>query len=417
MPQKKSAAAIVLAIVLLLYGPFVSADNGFPALSFKGFGTFGASGTDTNRLGFRRDTTQSNGVTRAWDIDPDSRLGLQLDAEINESWHAGAQWVARNITGNFAEQNLDWAYLRWSPADNLNLRLGRLGYDVFLLGDHRNVGYAYLWIRPPHEFYAGLPTFHFDGADISQKFLAGEGYMTLKAFGGYSAYQVPAADALVIKSASALFGASLYYELRDWSAKISYSYTHTLNEVPFNDLFAALNNPLVNLILPGAQSLAQDISIKGKAVQFSSIGLAYDDGVWLAQMEASYIDSEVISFPSVASAYLSVGRRIGKVSLYSLLGISETLNKARSIPKLRVPVPQAQPLREALDFILNANGVDEKSISFGMRWDVCEKVALKAQWSHFWLGQNGTQLWQEPSTGIIPRLNVNVWSVGIDFIF
>jgi hypothetical protein len=90
------------------------------------------------------------------------------------------QWVARNHAGAFFEQNLEWAYLRWRPWNDLDLRVGRLGLDVFLLSDYRNVGYAYPWMRPPQEFYAPLFPYHLDGADIAQRFHLGEGFLTLK---------------------------------------------------------------------------------------------------------------------------------------------------------------------------------------------------------------------------------------------
>ncbi len=101
---------------------------------------------------------------------------------------------------------------------------------------------------------------------------------------------------------------------------------------------------------------------------------------------------------------------------YVLLGIAETLNDAVDVPPLLLPIPQLQAFRSAVDHVLNGNGVDEKSVSLGVRWDVYENIAVKAQWSHYWLGQNGAQLWVEPASGPTPD-QVNVWSVGVDFMF
>jgi hypothetical protein len=68
-----------------------------------------------------------------------------------------------------------------------------------------------------------------------------------------------------------------------------------------------------------------------------------------------------------------------------------------------------------VDHLLNGNGVDQISASLGTRWDVYENVALKAQWSHFWLGGNGTLYWLELKAPLPAQ--VNVWSFGVDFVY
>lgn len=384
--------------------------------SIKGFGTLGAAGTDTDQLKFRRDTSQSNGVTRSGGIDVDSRLGLQLDADLSSSLHTTVQWVARSHDGDFFEQNLDWAFLRWRFRPDLDVRLGRVGFDVFMLSDYRNVGYVYPWIRPPHEFYAGLPPYHFDGADVAQRFAVGDGYLVAKGFAGYSFNQLPAGTAGTYDSGSVVAGGSLAYESGNWRARIGYAYTQARKEPPLGGLTSALRSPGIDVIWPGASSLAEDLSVTGRLVHYSSVGLAYDDGTWLAQIEGAYIDSEINLFPTVANGYLSAGRRFGAITLYSLFGIAHTLYDRIDVPAPLLPAPELLALRDAVDATLNGNGVDQKSVSLGVRWDVHENIALKTQWSHFWLGENGSQLWVEPSAGPTPD-NVNVWSVAVDFLF
>jgi len=411
----KSIISLLTAAFLLLSAMAAFAKDTYPNFTVKGFGTLGASGTDTDRLGFQRDTKQTPGVSNNWGYGTDSRLGLQLDVDISKSWHATAQWVARNNTGDFFEQNLDWAFLRWRPVDDLDIRVGRLGFDVFMLSEYRNVGYAYLWMRPPHEFYAGLPVYHFDGADIAKKFAIGGGTMTIKAFGGHSFIQIPAG--LVSQDESlTVAGGKLAYEYGNWNARIGYSYSLNNSELAPPPLLGALNSPAVNAVWPDAQSLSQQMITKNKVVHFSSIGLAYDDGIWLAQMEASYIHSDLSVYPSVASGYLSAGRQFGKVTLYSLFGISESLNNRINVSNPLFPVPAVVELRNGVDRALNNNGVDEKSVSLGLRWDVHENIALKTQLSHYWLGNNGAALWLKPESGSTPD-SVNVWSVGMDFVF
>lgn len=407
----------VIAASLFMAGATAFAEDGKPTLSLKGFGTLGASGTDNDSLKFRRDIKQKQGVDSGWGIDTDSRLGLQVDADFDAAWHATVQWVARNYTGDFVEQNLDWAFLRWRPLDDLDIRVGRMGFDVFMLSEYRDVGYAYPWMRPPHEFYAGLPVYHFDGMDIAKKIAVGEGQLTVKVFGGYSFNQVPIGLSALADQSYTLAGVKLAYEQGNWNARLGYNYALNNRELsPLRPLMNALNDPSLNAVWPDAPALAEEMSSKDKAVHFSSVGLAYDDGQWLAQAEGSYIYSELAVYRSVASGYLSLGRRIGKVTLYSLLGISEALNDKTDVSTPLAPVPALLELRNATDLALNTNGVDQKSVSLGLRWDVTENVDLKAQWSHYWLGNNGSALWLRPATGVAAD-TVNVWSVGLDFIF
>jgi len=408
---------LILIALIYLSSAAAFAEDIYPGFTVKGFGTLGASGTDTKQFRFRRDIKQSSGVDNGWGIDTDSRLGLQLDVDINQSWHATAQWVARNNTGDFLEQNLDWLFLRWRPFEDLDIRLGRMGFDVFMLSEYRNVGFAYPWIRPPHEFYADLAPNHFDGADIAKRFSLGGGYLTVKAFGGYSYIQYPTSISASEDQGLTVAGGKLAYEYGDWTARIGYTYSlNNLESASLQPLLSALGNAGLNAVWPGAQSLVGQIATKDKTVHYYSMGLAYDDGLWLAQMEASYTHSDVYVYPSVAKGYFSAGRRFGKVTLYSLLGISESLNNEIDPGNPLIPIPALLGLKNAIAQIPNSTGVDEKSVSLGLRWDVSEHIAVKTQWSHYWLGNNGSALWLAPASGSSPD-TVNVWSVGLDFVF
>jgi hypothetical protein len=407
--------SLMLAIIFAFHSP-TRADDGSRRWSLSGFGSLSASGADSDGLGFRRDRTQAEGVTRAWDVTPDSRLGVQLDADLADSLHGVVQWVARNHAGDFFEQNLEWAFLRWRPQSDLNLRIGRLGYDAFMLSDYRNVGYAYPWMRPPHEFYANLPVTHFDGMDLSKKLALGEGYLTIKGFAGYSNLEVPALFSRTLTFGAVLSGGNLVYEWGDWTARASYSYAHNQSELP-KALFAALENPGLNQVWPQAAGLSRKVSIKDGGAHFGAVGLAYDDGVWLAQMEASYTGANVDAFPDVGSGYLSLGRRMGGVTLYALTGVAKSFHRRIPISRPLFQVHQAEELRAQIDGLLNNNGVDQKSISLGARWDVYKNVALKAQWSHFWLGHNGAQFWTRSKPYDGARTEIEVWSLGVDFLF
>ncbi|MFM8331191.1 MAG: hypothetical protein ACKN9T_05840, partial [Candidatus Methylumidiphilus sp.] len=330
-------------------------------------------------------------------------------------FHATVQWVARNHVGNFIEQNLDWAFLRWRIADNLDLRLGRLGFDAFLLSEYRNVGYAYPWMRPPAEFYSSLFTYHFDGADIAQKFSVGEGYLTLKGYGGRSFDSVLDQNSPShTEIEAALFGANLVYETGNWRMRVGYAQARPLQNLPLQTL-DTLSQPLVRAYWPASQAIVGLLSIEGKALHYSSIGFAYDDGLWPVQAEAAYIDSNIGALPNKATAYLSVGRRFASVTAYALYGVAQSVSGPPAVPPAPAQIPALLAVREGVVQTLNANGQDQQSLSIGARWDVYDNIDLKAQWSHFWLGEDGTVTWLHPSPPLPDE--VNVWSFGLDFVY
>ena len=102
--------------------------------------------------------------------------------------------------------------------------------------------------------------------------------------------------------------------------------------------------------------------------------------------------------------------------MYTLFGISHSFQKDIYIPSPALPIPELEQLQQVVDRVINKNGVDEKSISLGARWDVYPNIALKTQWSHYWLGANGTLFWEDNSSKE-KAVQVNVLSFGIDFIF
>jgi len=418
MTPKKIATFLFVIVCFLVLSSTIRAEVFSPEWTLKGFGSLSVMGTDTNELGFYRDRSQTQSVTKSWGVTPDSRLGIQLDVNFNQAVQMTIQWVARDHAGNYFEQNLEWAFLRWRPQNDLDIRIGRMGTDVFLSSDYRNVSYAYPWMRPPHEFYGTIPIYHFDGFDVSKRYAINNGYLTLKMFAGYSTNQLISNPGKELFDFNApVAGANLTYEYSNWRTKLSYVFVHPLTDTPgFDEASTLLNNPLVNSALPDISELTPYLTTKHTDMHFISVGGAYDNGVWLAQAEVAYLHSDSPLFPAQTSAYLSVGRRFSSLTLYTLLGIAHTFNKNIDIPEPVLASPKFQAIHDTIDGTLNYNGIDEKSISLGLRWDVYCNIALKAQWSHFWIGDNGAQLWQKFNAKQT-SLNVNVWSFGFDFVF
>lgn len=423
------ASRAILSLALVVSAT-VKADD-YPNWSFKGFGTIGLARSDSNTLGFYRDRTQTRSVKKSFEVAADSRLGLQLDVDINDFWHITAQYIVRDHAGNFFEQNLEWAFLKWNPGDGYEIRAGRMGTDAFLLSDYRNVGYAYPWIRPPHDFYANIPPSHFDGIDIKKTFFLDEGELAFKVMGGYTSttlneyyldYELEGATAMI----------NVVYTTGDWSLRAGYAYLSQEKEIKANsiDTFrSVLDDQTNNFLVPNLNQLTSNTRVKGTSyLQFSSIGLAYDDGTWLVHTEAAYLDEEGQSFvnPDVVNGYLGVGRRISDVTLFARYGISHSLSKKQEPLDINPALmgspyeDAARGLSQSVATYHNEQETNHQSLSLGLRWDFYPKVAFTAEWSHYWLGENGigSSVWEHDGHSSKDTPNhLNLVSFGIDFIF
>jgi len=93
-------------------------------------------------------------------------LGLQVQGRLGNSLRGTLQVVSKyGYDGTFKPQ-IGWAFLGWNPTQDLQIRVGRLGFDVFMNADSRDVGYSFLWVRPPTDYYGTLPISHLDGLEI-----------------------------------------------------------------------------------------------------------------------------------------------------------------------------------------------------------------------------------------------------------
>ncbi|MGP8304598.1 hypothetical protein [Vibrio sp. YIC-376] len=117
-------------------------------VEFRGFGSLSAAYSDSATLGFRRDITQE-GKTRELSLSQDSLIGLQTDTQFTDALKASVQIVGKDRVNNSLDEALIWAYVSYDFNNAWNVRAGRIGSDLTLIGDVGNISYAYDWVRPP----------------------------------------------------------------------------------------------------------------------------------------------------------------------------------------------------------------------------------------------------------------------------
>jgi hypothetical protein len=416
----RTAIAGILAC-LVLHGPAVRAEG----FTFSGFGSVGVAHDNAPDLGFTRYITQPQAEDNNTSYLTDTLLGLQANYAISPQFEAVGQLVLRDQKYANFNSSMEWAYLKWRPETNIDLRFGRVGADSFLLSDYRHVGFAHLWARPPGEFYGWMPLFSINGADASYRFRTGDTHWQLKGQVGTSKSQLPTGpDTTYEFKADNIRNLSLRAENGPWQFMTAITTLSVGSEaVP-----AALNNGLAGIsgspfvppsIRREAQQLNSGLWTQGADVRYLTLGGAYQEGPWQIQGEIAKIRSDSPMLPTGVAAYIVAGHRFGSITPYALLATFRSDRDATQAQGNWAPLgANAVGLQNAAVAAANSLHIDQNGLALGMRWDINSRVALKLQWDRKEVTARSYGLWQIDNTRHGDRdSTVNIFGAVLDFTF
>lgn len=391
----------------------------------SGYGTIGYTFNNSSDISPRRDFGQdpdklfkNNGT---WKLH--SSLGLQADCRLSEKMELVIQGVFKDRFDPDILDTIESVYAGFRPLPQTDIRVGRLGYDAFLMSDIRNTGYAYLWVSPPSEFYSWLPIFSVDGVDAAYTIDQGDVYWRIKAQAGRSSLEMPMETSVYDFETEDLWTLSLSRQSGPLRIKAIYSQCTPLNEAGrFNTLHAGLEAVAAATALPfpdinsEALALRKNLYFKDNKVSYIAIGAAYDDGSWVAQAEVAHSTAKADVLPNGNMAYMSIGYRLGDFIPYFLFS---TINpggdryKATSDWNL---IGQEEFHSQALA-TLNITRIEQYTNSLGIRWDFNNQSALKLQWDNTHIKPSGYGLWQRDFEILGSSNTVNLWSFSMEFVF
>lgn len=416
-PERRAA---LLALTLAASSP-AFADNDF---QLSGFGTLGYAVDDNSRIAPTRDISQlpKQGARTGGSWRMDSRLGVQMEYRPAANVELVGQAVASDHFRGNADSALQLAYVGVHPDTDVDLRLGRLSYDAFLMSDHRNVSFAYPWVRPPVEFYGWIPIFSLDGVDAAYNYRTDNGILRVKGQLGRSRVWIPVdlgEGGGYRFSTDRLTSFSLSHETAAWRVKAAYSEFRINSEVP---VLAPLRDGLSTLAaagLPGisseASSLRDDLSFKGTRVRYSTIGFGYDDNRWMVQGEFGHSSTSTDIVPSSRSAYLSAGRRFGNWMPFVLVSVSRPLRELRKAANdwgmLNATV------RDVAIQTISSTRIDQESVAVGVRWDFRPNAAFKLQLETTLAHSPGAGAWCKDASLQDRDNRLNQLTATVDFVF
>ncbi len=414
-----SAISKIFAISLGLWSLWVSAD--YTATShFSGFASIGIATNDNPDLTFRRDITQDTGsINNNWEWRNDTFLGVQWTRQWTYQLETSAQFVVKDRFENSLKNALEWGFFRYRPIDGLDIRLGRMGSDIFLVSDHRQVAYSYPWVRPPHEYYGFIAFYHFDGIDVNKRVDFDTGTLNIKSFYGRSDEFYPASFGgfrlTLLES-----GLSLSYELDQWKFRYSYA-TFSIQNNNMNALTDGLNQAEPQW--PDAKQVLDDYSTKGKRFQYNELGFSYDNNTWWVQSEITELKSNADVLPTTRHFYATTGWRLGSISIFALKGRVYTATDEPVVPSPPAFYPpqiaqQLLALAAGAQYAFDTSRTNQQSMGVGARWDFTRKMAFKLQVDKFHVEKKGSTLWLNSNVSNIYRdHDARVISISMDLLF
>ena len=157
--------------------------------------------------------------------------------------------------------------------------------------------------------------------------------------------------------------------------------------------------------------------------RYLGLGAEFDSGVWLASTEISHTHIDRGATGGLRS-YASVGRRVGALTFHASAGFSQPRYASPRVqgdwaatltPFLGATdaMGAAMAAEFAADYATDAR-FDQSSVGAGLRWDIFDRVALKAQFDHIRVEANGAGQWRHSTDA---AGHVNLMSFAIDWVF
>ncbi|MDB2386846.1 hypothetical protein N9W21_05835 [Shewanella sp.] len=311
--------------------------NGFMSMTYF---------TADNDSGFLGSSTSAN-------FSDESKLGFQGSFSIAKNTQAVMQLMMKGKDDWNVEA--EWAYVSHKFDNAIEVRAGKLRLPLFMYSDYLDVGYAQPFARPPEEVYGAVPFTSYTGGDLSYSFEFDDSSLTVQAFGGEAKDRGADFDNVI--------GANLTWTDEVWTLRAVYGQT-TVNGTAWSATTVPTQDPTTGLPIEIDAKVVL-FELEDDSIDFTGIGLSYDDGQLLAVSEWTRIEVEG-PYTDSDAGYLTLGYRIGDFTPYTTAAYYQSKDDND-----RPVVDQTSGIIAA---IFNAK---RTTYSGGVRWDVLDNTALK----------------------------------------
>ncbi|MFC3031095.1 hypothetical protein ACFOEE_00950 [Pseudoalteromonas fenneropenaei] len=344
------------------------------------FVNIGAFASNSEYVGVRSQVSQHDAVFAGQlDWKQLSSAGLQAEWQLSQEWQIIGQAIIKDDASHDAEDRIKLAFVRYSPTPNITLRAGRTAFDLYMMTDFRDIGYAYSTTHLPTEFYGIIPNESVDGLDISYKSNTDLGLLTTKAyFGKSTAPIISDGDFRWDFTADNIMGLVLQLEQDNWLFRANHTLTEADDGYPGQqELVGGLAQVPPN-IWPMAMELKDSLQFTNTKLRYSALGLRFDNIDYVVQSEVSFVDSRSILLNNLLSAYISVSKRVAEHTF--------TFTHAHiqaDAPEIAEPLVALPPLMVLYDAVKTATDfyrLRQDSYSLSWRYDLSDTWAVKCQY-------------------------------------
>ena len=411
-----SAALLCLVLGGVAPAGAQPATSSLPSLSISGYGSVGMLHSSEREADYIVDVFKPGGAghSRAVSFDADSRLGLQMDAQLTPRLSATVQVISEQRYDNTYTPKVEWANLKYRIMPDLAIKAGRVVLPIFMVTDSRRVGYANPWARPPVEMYGLVPVTHNDGVDVIWRSAAGAMTNVLQITAGQSKTRFPTSSGAV-----GLVDVRRIVSVNDaiefGAATVRAIYGRASLTI---DTFDPLIDPFRQF---GAQgnAIADRYQLKDRRVSFIGAGASYDPGPWFVMSEAASFETDSL-LGTRRSWYVSGGARFAKWTPYATFArISGSPTSDPGLTVTGLP-PNVAPVAIALNAALNRQlnlQPRQHTTSVGVRWDAFKNAAVKLQLDWVRTGSGSTGTFGNIQPSFRPGSSSRVTSAVVDFVF
>ena len=250
----------------------------------------------------------------AWQLGPDSRLGLQGTASADHGrYSVTGQVVSRGAMDGQAD--LEWLYATAELSGNLTLQVGRKRLPLFNHSEAQDVGFALPWVHLPPQLY-GWEIVNYDGGSLVWRDQWAGWMPSVQIFGGNETRKD-----------------SGYWQI--------YNGRHTRTDTRWSNILGtefSLNRDWFSARVIRIQSYTQNKGITAGDTGFSDrkrqiitgLSLGADYGNWITRGEFLHID-RTQDYGKDYAQLLAVGYRLGAWQpLMSYTNYRQQLNDATS---------------------------------------------------------------------------------------
>ncbi|MEP0354271.1 hypothetical protein [Paraglaciecola sp.] len=394
-------------------------------VNFSGFGTIGATYSDNEYLELTTDflNTSHDGFTFL----NESKVGFQANLALADKWDAVGQVVFQDRNRKTFNEFIELAFIRYRPNRNWSLRAGRVNSDLYLLSDYPYVGYAYLWSRPPNEFYSiASPVNNFDGVDLEYKNHIADGFFRFRLGYGQTSPELQGVDNRFGFTSKDLILLSASYQLNNWLIRLTHSQSNfdDLRAFEFSDAQLILEQTPDD-IWPAKVEILDKFEISGKSSSYDSLGISYESKSWLFYSEGGISKNDWLPFSSSNSGYATLGYIQEQITYFISLSAIKNSDK---IPTYSPPIFDANTppelaaylyaISDTLTTILDSITARQTTISAGAKLDLTSSMNIKLQLDHTNISPKGYGLWNTKTPEILTtRDKVNTLSLSFNVLF